>query len=451
MPSSVLFWFRRDLRVEDNEALSLAAASGSIVPVFIFDAALVDPSGANRLAFLHASLRDLAVQTDDRLLIRSGDPREVLHRLADEVGATEVWATDDFGPYGRKRDTEVGEYLAERGISTHYRSSNYVIPPGHLFTKSGTPYKVFTPFFKQWIDQIPEPPIDVASIPWAQRAGAGDPIPTGPTPTAPDLPRAGHDAAWERFDHFHSEIVLRYNETRNTPAIDGTSRISPFLKWGTVHPRQLIERLGDTPGERSFVRQLCWRDFYTEILFNRPDSARVPYVVANVVETDTGAVADERFERWCHAQTGYPIVDAGIRQLLQEGWMHNRVRMITASFLVKDLHLPWQWGARFFMEHLVDGDLASNNHGWQWVAGTGTDASPYYRVFNPTSQSAKFDPDGDYLRQWLPELEHLAKKWIHEPAQDPVGAPAAYPAPMIDHAAERTEALTRYSQRPSNG
>ncbi|NNF54110.1 MAG: deoxyribodipyrimidine photo-lyase [Acidimicrobiales bacterium] len=443
----VLFWFRRDLRIQANEALELAAAMGPILPVFVLDDALTGPAGANRLAFMYASLRDLDESLDGRLVVRSGCPEDVLHQLADEVDATQIWATADYGPYGHRRDTLVGESLAARGISTHYRSSNYAVAPGTLLSKSGTPYKVFTPFYKLWLTKLFTESAQTGPITWVDGV-ASELIPTDPAPTAPDLPPAGQNAAWDRFAQFKDKIVNYYDETRNFPGTDGTSRLSPYLKWGTIHPHQLIDHLGDSPGERSFIRQLCWRDFYAEILFNRPDSARSAYVEKNVVRSDTDAAAAERFGLWCEGKTGYPIVDAGMRQLHTQGWMHNRVRMITASFLIKDLHLPWWWGARYFMEHLVDGDLASNNHGWQWVAGTGTDASPYYRVFNPTTQSAKFDPAGDYLRQWLPELAHLGKKTIHDPSTDPNGAPANYPAPIVNHAEARREALARYEQRP---
>lgn len=445
----VLFWFRRDLRVEANGALSEAAAAGPVVPVFVIDDALWGPSGANRQWFLAGSLADLNSQLEGRLVIRRGDPASVLHEIADQVGATAVYATDDFGPYGRKRDTTVGESLASKGISTHYRSSNYVIPPGNVLSKTGTAYKVFTPFYKQWIQQVPAAPAAVGALEFGPEVN-GDGIPPAPQPTAESLPQPGVEAAWDRFDLFKATIAADYPNTRNVPGIDGTSRLSAYLKWGTVHPLQIMERLGDSAGEREFVRQLCWRDFYAEVLFNRPDSARHAYVPANVVATDSGQLAQDRFKQWCEGRTGYPIVDAGMRQLAAEGWMHNRVRMITASFLVKDLHLPWQWGARFFMTHLVDGDLASNNHGWQWVAGTGTDASPYYRVFNPTTQSAKFDKGAEFIRKWVPEIAHLSDKFIHDPSADPNGAPAAYPAPMVDHAAERLEALERNKNRPSS-
>ena len=432
--------------MEANEALALAAAAGPVVPVFVVDERLWGPSGANRQWFLAGSLADLDAQLEGRLVLRRGNPAEVLAEIAAEAGATTVFATDDFGPYGRARDTAVGEALAARGIATSYRSSNYAVAPGNVFSKTGTAYKVFTPFYKQWIQRVPASPAETADLQFGPAVESHG-LPKAPSVTASSLPTPGIEAAWDRFDLFKAEIAADYPETRNLPGIDGTSRLSAYLKWGTIHPLQVMDRLGDSVGEQEFIRQLCWRDFYGEVLFNRPDSAREAYVAANVVATDSGPKADDRFQAWCAGQTGFPIVDAGMRQLVGQGWMHNRVRMITASFLVKDLHLPWQWGARFFMEHLVDGDLASNNHGWQWVAGTGTDASPYYRVFNPTTQSAKFDKGGDFLRQWVPEIAHLGDKVIHDPSSDPHGAPPAYTAPMVDHAAERLEALARNKNR----
>jgi deoxyribodipyrimidine photo-lyase len=229
---------------------------------------------------------------------------------------------------------------------------------------------------------------------------------------------------------------------RNLPGVAGTSRLSAALRWGVLHPRQLLgELLPERPHE-VFRSELAWREFYADVLFRRPESAwrsLQPRMDAMPVDGDDRARA--RFAAWRHGRTGYPIVDAGMRELLATGWMHNRVRMITASFLVKDLHLPWQWGARHFLRHLVDGDLASNQHGWQWTAGTGTDAAPYFRIFNPTTQSERFDPQGDYLRRWLPELSDLDDRAIHAPG---ARRPADYPAPIVDHAVERDEALARY-------
>ena len=240
--------------------------------------------------------------------------------------------------------------------------------------------------------------------------------------------------------------------TCNLPGLDATSRLSPHLKWGTIHPRQLLDRLGDRPGEATWATELAWREFYADVLFHRPDTIRSNYVdTMDGLRWDEGKRADERFEAWCQGRTGYPIVDAGMRQLLAEGCMHNRVRMITASFLVKDLHVDWRRGARWFMQHLVDGDLASNTHGWQWTAGTGTDAAPFFRVFNPTLQATRFDPDGDYVRRYVAELASIEGGAVHEPwkaSGDLFGGGASdYPDPIVDHAAERDEALQRYQQR----
>ncbi len=441
-----IFWFRRDLRLTDHPALEAAAAAGPVVPVFINDARLQRPSGANRLAFLAGALASLDADIGGHLVMRSGHPTAVLAEIAADTGADAVFATDDFGPYGRKRDDHVGETLAAAGLAVHYRDSPYAVPPNSVVTAGGgTPFKVFTPFFRAWkAHGFPEPSGRV-DVEWVK--GVASEEVNRPEPTASDLPRAGEQAAWERAEAFLDGPVFRYVDTRNDPSVDGTSRLSPDLKWGTIHPRQLLARLGPDPSEEVFRSEICWREFYAEVLFQRPESARSSYVakMANMA-VDTGALADERFDLWCKGQTGYPMVDAGMRQLVAEGWMHNRVRMIVASFLVKDLHIDWTRGARFFMAHLIDGDIASNQHGWQWVAGTGTDASPYFRIFNPISQSRKFDPTAGYLRRWVPEIAHLSDKLIHEPWSVPAGAPAGYPGPMVDHGTERLESLDRYAR-----
>ena len=258
--------------------------------------------------------------------------------------------------------------------------------------------------------------------------------------------------------------VADYATGRDRPDLDRTSRLSPHLKYGTIHPRQLLARLGDGDGPATWATELCWRDFYADVLFHRPDSARRNWSsTLDGLTWDEGKRADERFEAWAEGRTGYPIVDAGMRQLLAEGWMHNRVRMIVASFLVKDLHVHWRRGAAHFLHHLVDGDLASNQHGWQWTAGTGTDASPFFRVFNPTSQGQRFDPSGDYVRRHVPELRGIEGKAVHEPwklAPEPTGTlfdrssdgdgtgePSRYPHRIVDHATERQDALDRFVAR----
>ncbi len=441
----VIFWFRRDLRLVDHPALEAAAERGPVLPLFIDDAVLREPSGANRLHFLSASLRSLDRSMGGRLVVRSGDPVRVLEELAGEIEASSVVATADFGPYGRRRDERVERELDSDHFSVSFLDSPYAVPPGTITTKTDTPYKVFTPFFRAWTERGRPQPSPAPEVEWVT-GPATEGIPEAPEVTA-DLPPAGEDAAAERLDWFLGGPVHDYHECRNDPGIDGTSRLSPYLKWGALHPRQILARLGRSSGEDVFRSEIAWREFYADVLFHRPDSARHAFVdTLASIEYDEGPVADERFERWCRGETGYPIVDAGMRQLVAQGWMHNRVRMIVASFLVKDLHLDWTRGARWFMQHLVDGDLASNNHGWQWVAGTGTDAAPYFRVFNPTTQSAKFDGSGAYLRRWVPEIAHLSDARIHEPVRDETGPPEGYPEPIVDHAAERNEALARYER-----
>ena len=238
-----------------------------------------------------------------------------------------------------------------------------------------------------------------------------------------------------------------YDELRNIPAADATSRLSPYLRWGCLHPRQLLAELGTGRSARRFRDELCWREFYADVLLHDPESARRSWQPRmRSFPSDVGTSADERFAAWAEGRTGFPLVDAGMRQLKAEAWMHNRVRMVVASFLVKDLHIDWNRGARWFMQHLVDGDLASNSHGWQWVAGTGTDPSPFVRVFNPVTQSKRFDPDGDYIRRWIPELRAVSASAIHEPWKLAGGPPAGYPMPIVDHATERQEALARYGE-----
>jgi deoxyribodipyrimidine photo-lyase len=250
-----------------------------------------------------------------------------------------------------------------------------------------------------------------------------------------------------RFEEFMAEHAPGYAAGRNTPGEPATSRLSPYLKYGCIHPRTILARLGSSKGEETFRSELAWRDFYAEVLAANPASLREPLQAKMAaMPYETGVEADRRFDAWAAGRTGYPIVDAGMRQLLAEAWMHNRVRMIVASFLVKDLHLDWRRGARWFMQHLVDGDPASNHGGWQWVAGTGTDPAPYFRVFNPVLQSKRVDPDGAYIRRYVPQLRDVAGAAVHEPWRLPGGVPDGYVAPIIDHAEERAEALRRYNE-----
>ncbi|MBA2497392.1 MAG: deoxyribodipyrimidine photo-lyase [Acidimicrobiia bacterium] len=447
MPTTMM-WFRRDLRLSDNpallEAVHEAGDAGEVVACFVLDDRLRQPAGAPRLTFLYRCLRALDESIDGRLVVRAGPPAATLVRLAGEVGATVVCCAEDFGPYGRRRDEEVAEALAVEGVELRRVGSPYAVAPGTIRTGAGESYKVFTPFSRAWREHgWSEPGRAPSGVRFATGID-GDGVPDDPSCDAA-LPVAGEAAAKRASRRFWDARLEGYAAGRDDPGTDATSRLSVHLKYGTVHPRQLLAKLDRGTGPDTFRTELCWREFYADVLLARPDTVRqsfLPGMRAMVV--DEGADADERFTAWAEGRTGYPIVDAGMRQLRAEAWVHNRVRMIVASFLVKDLHLDWTRGARHFMDHLVDGDVASNQHGWQWTAGTGTDAAPYFRIFNPTTQATRYDADGTYVRRWVPELAGVAGTQVHEPWKIDGGPPDGYPLPIVDHAEEREEALRRY-------
>jgi deoxyribodipyrimidine photo-lyase len=446
--TSVL-WFRRDLRLGDNPALLAArdAARDGVLPLFVLDDALRRPSGAPRLAFLYRSLRALDETLGGRLVVLPGRPEHVVPRVAREIGASSVHVAADFGPYGRARDDRVAAALPA-GVALVRTGSPYAVAPGRVRKDDDTPFRVYTPYHRAWRRHGWRRP--------AASAGASVRWLTGPHPTGvpadPDLPaglelpEAGEAAALARWSEFRDSALGGYADRRDRPDRPGTSRLSAHLKYGTVHPRTLLADLsGDTgQGAETFRKELAWREFYADVLWHEPRSAREclnTTFAALQVDSD-----EDRFTAWAEGRTGYPIVDAGMRQLRAEAWMHNRVRMVVASFLVKDLHLDWTLGAREFLHRLVDGDLASNNHGWQWVAGCGTDASPYHRVFNPVTQGRKFDPSGNYVRRYVPELRSIEGPAVHEPWDLPDGVPAGYPERIVDHASARAEALARYER-----
>ena len=421
-----IVWFRRDLRLSDHPALAAALAEGDVLPLFVLDPAF-ERAGAPRRALLHDCLRALDEATGGALVIRHGDPADEVAAIAEEVGADTVYVSKDFAPYGRRRDEQVADILRGSGRRLRGIGSPYAVEPGSVRKDDGNPYAVFTPFSRRWRTHGWQAPIDAPRSPdW--RTAASDGLPPRPE-IGFELPIATEHQVAAHWQAFRSAGLERYAELRDRPAVEGTSRLSPYLKYGLMHPRQLM--INPQPlneGERIFQSELAWRDFYADVLFHQPHTAWGNLNTKfDEIAVDTGAAAQEKFLTWCEGRTGFPIVDAGMRQLVATGWMHNRVRMIVASFLVKDLHLPWQWGARFFLKHLLDGDLASNNHGWQWAAGTGTDAAPYFRVFNPTAQQQRWDPSGEYVQRWIPEL-----------------GTRDYPPPMVDHAVERQEALDRY-------
>jgi len=465
---STVWWVRRDLRLADNQALAAALAEGGpVIPVFVLDPALLaSPSaGEKRLAFLYGGLRQLDADLRSRgsgLIVRAGRPPDALARLVEESGAGAIYAEADYSPYARRRDGRVGERLPLRlvpGLTVH--------PPEGVLKANGEPYTVFTPFARRWRQ---------SSLPTAQSvhpapdriptpAGvASDPIPDEPVLTGAVPFRPGEREAARRLEAFidwEGSPIYRYGEGRDRLDGAGSSGLSPYLRFGMLSARQAvasaraaIETAPDGAARASaeaWLNELIWREFYISIL------AHYPEVLETSFRADLRGIrwSDDRaaFRAWCEGQTGYPAVDAAMRQLRETGWISNRARMMVASFLVKDLLIDWRWGERWFMEQLVDGDPAANNGGWQWTAGTGTDAAPYFRIFNPITQGKKHDPDGDTIRRWVPELARVAQEQIHEPwkmsaeTQRAAGCSIGrdYPAPIVDHGWARERALQAYA------
>lgn len=438
-------WFRRDLRIDDNPAILKAADAGNrgVVPLFVLDDTLWTTGATARTACLSRLLTDFSARIGG-LHLAHGNPVDEVVRVALAAGASSVHIAADHGPYGAERDLAVEAALQRHDIALVRTGSPYAIAPGRITKDDGSGYRVFTPYFRGWQQHGWRGPAPRATdVAWLRPDEDSAPLPAANVPAGMQLPSVGEDAARARWQEFRDEDVADYDTTRDLPGPDRTSRMSAHLRWGTIHPRTLLADLAtmDTNGAAAYVRELAFREFYADVLHQRPDSA-FGYYNRSFERMDYD-LPGEDFAAWQQGRTGIPIVDAGMRQLRAEGWMHNRVRMIVASFLVKDLHIEWQHGARHFMDLLIDGDLASNQHGWQWVAGSGTDASPYFRIFNPMTQGKKFDPDGEYVRRWVPELANVPARHVHTPWElDP--PPDDYPAPLVDHAQERLESLRRY-------
>jgi deoxyribodipyrimidine photo-lyase len=419
------------------------------VVLFVLDPALWRSPGAARLAWLAASVRAVADAFDGRLCLRAGAPTDVVPAVAAEIGAGSVHVSRETTPGGRRRDGAVRSALARQGVEWVETGSPYAVGPGTVLTGEGAPYRVFTPFSRAWrAHGWPAPAEEPGSLRLGCAPSHNDAERLLGAALAldglPDLPEAGEQAALRRWEQFRDGPLSDYGRQRDRPDLDGTSRISPYLKVGAIHPRTVLADLAGRQHESAdrFVTELAWREFYADVLWYRPDSAW-----GDLRRELRGLAYDEDDDlvrAWREGRTGYPAVDAAMRQLLAEGWMHNRMRMVTASFLSKDLHAWWPVGARHFLDHLIDGDLASNSHGWQWVAGTGTDAAPYFRIFNPVTQGLRFDPAGDYVRRYVPELAHLSGRAVHEPWRHPEGYAHGYPERIVDHAEERREALRRY-------
>ncbi|GAA4288196.1 deoxyribodipyrimidine photo-lyase [Georgenia daeguensis] len=446
---TALLWLRRDLRLHDLPALVAAhEAGGDVLPVFVADPTLLASAGPVRRAHLSAALAAARESFDGALVVRVGRPEAEIPGLVREVGAASVHVSRESTPYGRRRDRRVERALGD--VPLVATGTPYAVGPGVVRKADGEPFRVFTPFSRAWQEHgWPSPAPVPARVAW-RRTVESAPLPWDKDPATAVVP-TGEDAALARWEEFLEQDLADYDRTRDRPDLNATSQMSVHLKYGTIHPRTMLADVAAHPAGRSkgaqrFVAELCWREFYADVLWHRPDSAWADLRedLRGMDYEDAAGAAADHVRAWEQGRTGYPFVDAGMRQLLTEGWIHNRVRMVVASFLLKDLHVWWPHGARYFLEHLRDGDVASNNHGWQWVAGTGTDAAPYFRVFNPVTQGQRYDPDGEYVRRYVPELAHIPGAAVHEPWRVPDGLTRGYPDRIVDHAEERAEALRRY-------
>jgi deoxyribodipyrimidine photo-lyase len=458
---TALVWFRQDLRLEDNPAL-VSGAAGPVLPVFVLDDEAAGPwayGGAARW-WLDRSLQELGRALAGRgapLHITRGRAEEVIPALAASVGASEIHAGRLTEPWARARDERVAERLRAEGRKLVLHTSSLLLEPHRVRTKEGKPYGVYTPFSRA-VFALGEPatplpaPARLHPCPGAPAGLAVEELGLLPKPPVPEWWREfpdhfqpGEAGAQARLARFVGRAVRGYAEARNIPAEDGTSGLSAHLRWGEVSPRQVwhAARAAGVEGESQWLKEILWREFSHHLLWHRPEMVDRPL---NPAFARFPAEPDERLLRaWKAARTGYPIVDAGMRQLWRTGWMHNRVRMIVASLLVKHLLQPWQAGARVFWDRLVDADLASNSASWQWVAGCGADAAPYFRVFNPVLQGEKFDPDGRYVKRWVPELRDVPASHVHKPWEGLL-RPRDYPAPVVPHPEGRARALAAYAK-----
>ena len=473
MPTTVV-WFRNDLRLADHAALTHAAERGAVVPAFVWapdEEGDWAPGGAHRW-WLHHSLQALDADLREhgsRLVLRQGDSLDQLKAVCEATGADRVVWQTRVTPHLRARDADVRAGLEDAGIEVRQFAGRILHDPEQIQTGSGGPYKVFTPFWKKTRAEMSvDAPLD--------RPRLGETSAPEAWPDSDDLdafeltPEAqdgvdwgtgmaeewtpGEGGALDRLDAFLDDALLGYPDGRNVPAIRGSSMLSPHLHWGEISPRTVWDRVqswvsnGATREDADvFLSEIGWREFSYHVLHHFPDTPTEP--LKDKYAAMPWRATPSYLEAWQRGQTGYPLVDAGMRQLWSIGWMHNRVRMVTASFLTKDLLVPWQEGAQWFWDTLCGGDLANNTMGWQWAAGCGADAQPFFRIFNPVSQSQKHDPDGTYIRRWVPELADLPTKHLHAPweAPDKVLAEAGvvlgetYPAPMVDHSERRDIAL----------
>ncbi|ARS35413.1 cryptochrome/photolyase family protein [Pontibacter actiniarum] len=425
----LLFWFRRDLRLHDNAGLFHALTSGKLVlPLFILDSAILDKleNGKDaRVTFIYNTLLELHRKLEAQgstLLVRHGKPLEVFKELMQKYNVEAIYTNRDYEPYARHRDQEIARLAQQQGVAFQSFKDQVIMEPGEIMTLGGTPYKVYTPFKNAWKKAFT--PTLAASYPTHTHFGHFYQHPKTPIPALQDVGFALSDLLVPRAD-FSANTLQAYEQTRNLPAKNATSHLGPHLRFGTVSVREAVRAALEHSDV--WLQELIWREFFLQLLFHFPESAAVSFApkFRHIVWRNN----EEEFEKWCEGKTGFPLVDAGMRELNATGFMHNRVRMVVASFLVKDLLIDWRWGEAFFAEKLLDYDMASNVGNWQWAAGTGADAQPYFRIFNPTSQAAKFDPEQAYIKRWVPEF-----------------GTAAYPQPMVDHSMARDRAVAAYKK-----
>jgi deoxyribodipyrimidine photo-lyase len=442
MSQVAIFWFRRDLRISDNPALLAALAEGDeVLPIFIIDQAISDRAGDFRRSYLASALKNLDKTLAGNLQVFNGDAVEILQSLTKKYNALSIHCAKQYAPYG----VALEKRISESGIKLNFTGCDYAVDPGKVRKPDGTPYKVYTPFFKAWSVIGWERPYNEPKSPkWVNAKDKDRYFPDWDLTEKTETFEVGTDIALEKWSKFFKEPINSYNHNRNFPGIKGTSGMSPHLRWGEIHPRTLLANLNSSADQEVYRKEIAWREFYADVLHHNPHTSR-EYLNPQFTKMRYDKPG-KKFEAWCEGKTGFPFVDAGMRQLIQTGWMHNRVRMVVASFLAKDLHIEWQHGANFFMQYLIDNDVASNSHGWQWTAGCGTDASPYYRIFNPIEQGKRFDPEGDYIRKYVPELAHLTGADIHEPWLYLDGYSGGYIERIVDHAAERIESLARLEE-----
>lgn len=469
-----IVWFRQDLRLADNPALAEAAERGVVVPVYIWapdEEKPWEPGGATRW-WLHQSLTSLAKDLEDRgskLILRAGSSLDCLQKMIDETGASAVYWNRRYEPAIIKRDKKIKETLKDNDIDAQSFNGSLLFEPWEIETQKGDPYQVFTPFWKNCLarDTDHQPLPTPKSLPQPDAWPECDDLDSWQL--EPEIPwdegmretwDVGADAAKAQLEQFVAESVGAYEDSRNQMAEDGTSRLSPYLHFGEISPRQVWTATHDAiagdgeaeDGAKVFLSEIGWREFAYHLLFHFPETTTKP--LREKFADFPWSKNKKNLRRWQRGQTGYPVVDAAMRQLWHTGWMHNRARMIVASFLCKHLLLPWQRGAEWFWDTLVDADLSSNTLGWQWTAGCGADAAPYFRIFNPITQGEKFDPDGEYIRRWVPELEKLPTKWLYQPWEAPdevleeagVKLGDTYPKPIVEHSEARQRALDAYDE-----